>query len=656
MILCLAACKTPIGVEKVGPDRAYAQVNENILSSGQLSSGTRFILHRFNLEKAFVRDPRTTIQLLHEQAAEDRRRDTLFALSELSLAGAERQRRERVQEIARADPSARKGVTDLLSAHSTPVFPAAQPYYLSCAVYAYLYLFSPAYGPPPSAFERQFRLACDLYSRGLLEALRTEAPHKTALESATRALIVGQIQLRITRPDPYLAGLTFDQFMPADDYTVRGLTGRDRTPGLGAPFIAVVSQPPATRGRGPVIAAHPKIPVTALLRLDAASLELNGPGMSGAIELSTPFYNQEVRIGDQIVPIETDSTATLAYGLQTVNLWKVELTSLLSAQQKVKTGLYRLAPYAAGKIPVVFVHGTASSPARWGEMFNTLNADPLLCQRYQFWFFIYNTGNPILYSASLLRDSLHDTVRSIDPDGQDPALKQIVVIGHSQGGLLARVLASSNTETWASISRADLQRITGSDKDLEMLERTVFFAPSPYLRRVVYVSTPHGGSYRVGGLIQWLARRVFRLPGNVLGSVQDLRTGLTERKLAVPKPLREGIPNSFVNMKPGSLFSESILALPRSPHIRAHSIISVKPGQEIVSGNDGVVAYSSAHIDDVDSEFVVRWSHSCQSHPSVIEEVRRILLLNLRDLPVASSPARSAPQPLSTEPPPTNKP
>ncbi len=641
-------------MEKVGPDRAYTQVNENILTSGQLSSGTRFILHRSNLEEAFVRDPRTTMQLLHQQAAEDRRRDTLFALSELSLAAAERQRREHVQEIARADPSARKGVTDLLSAHSTPVFPAAQPYYLSCAVYAYLYLFSPAYGPPPSAFERQFRLACDLYSRGLLEALRTEAPHKTALESATRALIVGQIQLRITRPDPYLAGLTFDQFMPADDYTVRGLTGRDRTPGLGAPFIAVVSQPPATRGRGPVISAHPKIPLTALLRLDAASLELNGPGMSGAIELSTPFYNQEVRIGNQIVPIETDSTATLAYGLQRVNLWKVELAGLVSAQQKFKTGLYRLAPYARGKIPVVFVHGTASSPARWGEMFNTLNADPLLRQRYQFWFFIYNTGNPILYSASLLRDSLHDFLQAIDPEGKDRALKQIVVIGHSQGGLLARILASSNTETWASVSRADLQRMKGGDKDLELLERTLFFTPSANLRRVVYISTPHGGSYRVGGLIQWLAQRVFRLPGNVLGAGQDLKTGVTDRKLKLPKPLREGIPNSLDNMKPGSLFSESILALPRSPHIRAHSIISVKPGQEIVSGNDGVVSYSSAHINDVESEFVVRWSHSCQSHPSVIEEIRRILLRHLQEGPTASVQVRSTTQSPSTEPRPTS--
>ena len=43
-------------------------------------------------------------------------------------------------------------------------------------------------------------------------------------------------------------------------------------------------------------------------------------------------------------------------------------------------------------------------------------------------------------------------------------------------------------------------------------------------------------------------------------------------------------------------------------------------------GDDGVVAYRSAHIDEAVSERVVRWDHSCQGQPEVIEEIRRILL------------------------------
>jgi hypothetical protein len=50
-------------------------------------------------------------------------------------------------------------------------------------------------------------------------------------------------------------------------------------------------------------------------------------------------------------------------------------------------------------------------------------------------------------------------------------------------------------------------------------------------------------------------------------------------------------------------------------------------------GRDGVVAYASAHVDYVESELVVRGSHSCQSLPATIEEVRRILHEHLKELP-----------------------
>jgi hypothetical protein len=47
-------------------------------------------------------------------------------------------------------------------------------------------------------------------------------------------------------------------------------------------------------------------------------------------------------------------------------------------------------------------------------------------------------------------------------------------------------------------------------------------------------------------------------------------------------------------------------------------------------GDDGVVAYESAHLDDVDSELVINSSHSVQGHPLAISEMRRILLQHLQ--------------------------
>ena len=174
VLVFLAACKTPVGVQQVAPNRVYAQVNANVLTSGELSWGTSSVLHRYNLEAQFARDPLGVIQLLDETARKDRRRDILFALSELSLAAAERERQGRLERQARADAGTRHSARerDLLAQAVAPPDPAAQPYYLASAVYAYLYLFGQFEGPLPSAFDRQFRLACDLYCRGLTEALQ----------------------------------------------------------------------------------------------------------------------------------------------------------------------------------------------------------------------------------------------------------------------------------------------------------------------------------------------------------------------------------------------------------------------------------------------------------------------------------------------------
>ena len=84
----------------------------------------------------------------------------------------------------------------------------------------------------------------------------------------------------------------------------------------------------------------------------------------------------------------------------------------------------------------------ASSPARWAEMANELLGDPAIASRYQIWFFIYNSGNPIALSAMRLRESLQAVRKDVDPDGKDPALNQMVVIGHSQGGLLTKMTSS----------------------------------------------------------------------------------------------------------------------------------------------------------------------------------------------------------------------
>jgi len=148
-----------------------------------------------------------------------------------------------------------------------------------------------------------------------------------------------------------------------------------------------------------------------------------------------------VNVGDRKAPLEYRPTVALAYTLEGSQVYDLELKGLLSGNialfrqsARFKDNVFLMSPYRPGRIPVVFVHGTASSPARWAQMLNEILNDPELRDQYQMWLFTYNTGNPILYSGGILAAGLRNVVRELDPEGKDEALRKMVVIGHSQGG------------------------------------------------------------------------------------------------------------------------------------------------------------------------------------------------------------------------------
>jgi hypothetical protein len=96
-------------------------------------------------------------------------------------------------------------------------------------------------------------------------------------------------------------------------------------------------------------------------------------------------------------------------------------------------------------------------------------------------------------------------------------------------------------------------------------------------------------------------------------------------------------------MSPKNPVMLALAEIPVAPGIDAHSIIAVKGAGPAEAGDDGVVAYRSAHVDYVRSELVLRGSHSCQSMPATIEEVRRILREHLEKPPGARAVTQSAP-------------
>jgi pimeloyl-ACP methyl ester carboxylesterase len=328
--------------------------------------------------------------------------------------------------------------------------------------------------------------------------------------------------------------------------------------------------------------------------------------------------------------------------LQEVDVWGQELAGFLHGGGLTDrpARLVSLRPYEPGLIPVVFVHGTASSAARWAQLSNELDNDPRIHRRYQFWFFSYETGNPIAYSALLLREALTAAVAQLDPEGRDPALRHMVVIGHSQGGLLTKAMVvDSGTRFWENVSRKSIDDLLVSDETRALFRRALFFQPLPFVRRVIFIATPHHGSYVAGSWFAHQFARLVQAPLDLTRGIAELASG--DRDALLIKGSERLIPTSVDNMTPGNRFIRTLAAIPIAPGVAAHSIIAANDGVASDTASDGVVKYTSAHIDGVESELVVRSPHSCQANPRTMDEVRRILLEHLETDTVTNDVRRS---------------
>ena len=501
----------------------------------------------------------------------------------------------------------------------------APDHYLASAIYAWLYLLGEAPEPPPDPFDRRFRVACDLYNRAVALAF-TAGPRTNAT-----------VQMGAARrhPGPGRSDVQFSQaafqweldeiarFLPADEFAVRGLSVRDRQSGLGAPLIAVGKVADQQK-----FVRH--LPATALLRVTGNVRSWSAGELGVTLELYSRYEVDNVTVGDRTIPLEGDTTAPLAYSLNERRIWKLGSAQFFSGREWIKSGIYSTQPYEPGRIPVVFVHGTMSSPIWWAEMWNTLRADSVLRERCQFWNFIYTSGNPVTISAARLRAELERQVRQLDPHETDPALREMVIIGHSQGGLLTKLtVTDTGDHLWRVASGRDFEQLPLSSEERDELRAYAFFTPLPFVKRVIFISTPHRGSYLATSFVRSLAARFVRFPVDVLETSTKLLT--FQNPLDLKPGYQRRVPTSLDSMSPRNPWLQALAELPVAPGIKAHSIIPVKGDGDPEEGSDGVVRYRSAHVQPVESEFVVRCRHSCQDRPAVIEEVRRILLEHLAE-------------------------
>ena len=491
-LLFLGGCATPVGVERVGARAAYRDLNANALGSDVLSQATRNVLRRWVLAERYDSDPEGAILALHAIVVDGRGdEDELISLSEMAFLHAE---------------AARK-----------------RSYYLAAAVYSYAFLFSEKRREPPSPYDPRFRLAASLYNRGISAAFASGDGASVELKGGGYELPFGTLHVAFDPSQLEWNNRRIVALTPVADFEIRGLANRYHRAGVGA-VLAATTQPIIAE-RGMQVAPRARLPVTALLRLDAPRRQLAQKDLHAELDLYNAYDVSAITIAGQLVPLESDETAALAFTLSSPEIWSSELKGFFSAviAELLPSRLVSIDAYRPGRMPVVFVHGTASSAGRWGDMVNDLLDDPRIRDRFQFWFFTYDTGNPVLYSAALLREALRDAVHKLDPANTDPALSEMVVIGHSQGGLLAKALAvDTGDRLWNAIATKPLDEIDISAAQRELLRRTMFIEPSPYVRRVVFIATPHRGSYLAEFSVVGLLKYFLALPAHIVQAGADL--------------------------------------------------------------------------------------------------------------------------------------
>lgn len=526
---------------------------------------------------------------------------------------------------------------------------AALDYYGASVAHAYLYLFDERFAPVRNPYDPEFRGACDLYNGALEGALRIVkkqgalSPGCThTIETATQAWDV-----TVVARDGQWKADDFERFEFVSDFEVQGLTNQYQNFGLGVPLIAVRKR----RDDSPRERYYPaelSFPVTAFLRLMPDS----PPGLSGPanrhtalLELHDPLSSVDVHVGSRLSPLETDLSTPLAYFLNNPQLNELATDGLLRPDKAAAiAGLYMLQPYEPGKIPVIMVHGLWSSPLTWMEMFNDLRSVPEIRASYQFWFYLYPTGEPFWNSATKMRADLAELRAVLDPQRQEPTLDRMVLVGHSMGGLISRMqTVYSDNRFWEIVSDKPFEVVKSDEETLRRLHDGFFFEANPSISRLITIGTPHRGSKFANQATRFISHSLISLPK---------MPGAPQQQLFRDNPdvFRDDsiveIKTSLDSLAPDSPILPVLLEARKGPWVKYHNIIGVLPNKgfigAVAGGTDGVVSFESAHLDDAASEIrVIDADHSTvHRHPYSVLEVRRILIEHLVELAaVANGPA-----------------
>ena len=385
--------------------------------------------------------------------------------------------------------------------------------------------------------------------------------------------------------------------------------------------------------------------VTSTLGFAGDSLEQVLATEDVQLDVYNPHRFDRKTIAGRTVPLAANFSAAYGVWLARAQLARLSLSSLLRPRQErpFDPRVYLGQPYDPDKRVVILVHGLASSPEAWVNLANEVLGEEELRQEYQLWQVFYPTNLGILASRARIDEALRMTFAHFDPEGNDRASRDAVLVGHSMGGVISRLLVSDSGSQVLERSMQSLppEQAKVLAQEARVQELTVF-SPLPNVGRAVFLAAPHRGADLSDAWPLRLVRRAIRLPFDVLNDSADLfRRNAVDAQSLEQVGFRNGRPSTGPDdLSPGSLFMRATADLPIVPGLPYHTIVGVRdPLVPLASSSDGAVRYASAHLPGAASEkAIIPAGHSVQETPGAILELRRILRLDMGKGDTPSTP------------------
>lgn len=514
--------------------------------------------------------------------------------------------------------------------------------------YSYAYLFKTARQPQERIFDNRQVQIRDFYNQALSKLVYVYSIRHSDKKMAS-SIQIGKSGYSIDLKEyPRLQDKSLEQFVSSYSMNFSGLRAINRRDGFGSDFVAVFASSDSkqdnkyildplnytyTNGNNPNIhkARYLAATIIAQPKKPAATVNdvLNSPEFE--IKAYDPYNTDQVNIAGKAYSLAANFSAPYGLWLAENNLGAAAYLTLIDRDQHLTMPhLYMLEPYNPNKKVIVLVHGLASSPEAWIAVTNDIMGDAVLREHYQVWQVFYSTNMPILESRFQIYALLKQAFGSLN--SKDAASKNAVLIGHSMGGIISRLLVSDvdiSTQALAMMSNRQQTRLRKHPVIGERLK----MEPIHNFDRAIFLAAPHRGTDFADRWFTLAARKIIRLPATFLTTLADtLTSDDVDLKDFVKTLTNDVIQNGPSDLSKKSKFMDLTAKIQPEKGLIFHSIMgNITKSDDPNVITDGIVPYKSAHLDGAVSEKIFHGGHSIQETPEAVLELRRILRQHLVD-------------------------